>query len=155
MFSQTSEYALRAAMYLTEHPEVPASSECISEAMQVPKPYLSKILRDLVVAGLVRSLRGPRGGFGLAKPANTITVLDVINAVDPIQRITRCPLGRPDHQQLCPLHRQMDVAIQQVECSLRATSLAQLATTSPISSPLQALQAVQTVQLKRQVRSKT
>jgi Rrf2 family protein len=139
MFSQTVEYALRAAMYLAEHPDSAASSERISEAMQVPKPYLSKILRDLVVAEIVTSMRGPNGGFVLARPAHSITVLDVVNAVDPIKRIKTCPLGRPDHQQLCPLHRQMDSAIEHVECSLRSTTLAQLAM-STASLPVLQLQ---------------
>jgi Rrf2 family protein len=127
MFSQTAEYALRAVMHLVEQPDGPASSETISRAMQVPRPYLSKVLRDLVVAELVASVRGPNGGFVLARPASRITVLDVVNAVDPIKRITECPLGRPDHQQLCRLHRQMDSAIEHVECSLRSTTLDQLA----------------------------
>lgn len=127
MFSQTVEYALRASMYLAEHPDAPASSEVISDAMQVPKPYLSKVLRDLVRAGLVVSSRGPNGGFLLARPEQQITVLDVVNAVDPMKRIKSCPLGRKDHQQLCPLHRQMDAAMEHVECSLGSTTLSQLA----------------------------
>jgi Rrf2 family transcriptional regulator, nitric oxide-sensitive transcriptional repressor len=135
MFSQTVEYALRAMMYLAEHPDAPASSERISDAMQVPKPYLSKILRDLVVADLVNSARGPTGGFALARPAAKVTVLEVVNAVDPIKRITACPLGRPDHVKLCPLHKQMDEAIEHVECSLRGTTLAQLALRGGVSTP--------------------
>lgn len=128
MFSQTAEYALRAVMHLVERPDAPASSETISQAMQIPKPYLSKVLRDLVLAEVVRSIRGPNGGFVLARLASQVTVLDVVNAVDPIKRITACPLGRPEHTQLCRLHRQMDSAIEHVECSLRSTTLDQLAT---------------------------
>jgi Rrf2 family transcriptional regulator, nitric oxide-sensitive transcriptional repressor len=128
MFSQTVEYALRAMMYLAEHPGDAASSEVISVAMRVPKPYLSKVLRDLVEAELVNSTRGKKGGFVLARGAQAITVLDVVNAVDPIKRIKTCPLGRPDHVTLCPLHKQMDSAVEHVECSLRSTTLAQLAT---------------------------
>jgi Rrf2 family protein len=130
MFSQTAEYALRAVLYLAEHPDTAASSELISGAMQVPKPYLSKILRDLVLAELIKSLRGPNGGFVLARPSHQITILDIVNAVDPIKRITSCPLGRPDHLTLCPLHRQMDSAAEHVECSLRSTTLAQLVTST-------------------------
>ena len=128
MFSQTAEYALRAMVYLAENDGTPCGSERISVATQVPKAYLSKIMRDLVVANLVTSSRGPNGGFVMtAKPLH-VAVLDVVNAVDPIKRITTCPLGRPNHQTLCPLHRQMDAAIEHVESSLRATFLSELVT---------------------------
>lgn len=128
MFSQTTEYALRAMVYLAEHFGEACGSESISQATQVPKPYLSKILRDLVLAELIGSSRGPNGGFIMTRPMHLVTVFDVVEAVDPIKRITTCPLGRPDHKELCPLHRQMDAAIAHVECSLRSTTLAQLVT---------------------------
>lgn len=125
MFSQTAEYSLRAMMVLAAN-EKAVGSEHIASETRVPKPYLSKILRDLVVAKLVISQRGPNGGFVLGRPAGQITVLDVLNAVDPLQRITECPLGRPDHQELCLLHRQLDEAIATVECTLRNATLADL-----------------------------
>lgn len=127
MFSQTIEYALRAMTYLAERDQESASSEVISSAMRVPKPYLSKVMRDLVEAGLVASTRGKNGGFTLARSASAITVFDVVDAVDPIRRIRSCPLGRPDHTSLCPLHQHLDDALEHVECSLRSTTLAQLA----------------------------
>ena len=126
MFSQATEYALRAMTYLAEHADEPAISETISVAMQVPKPYLSKVLRELVESGLIVSTRGRNGGFVLSRPATQITALEIVNALDPIRRITTCPLGRADHVELCPMHRKMDSAIEHVECSLRSTTLAQL-----------------------------
>lgn len=63
MISQTIEYALRAMIYLTGLKQgTSANSEVISKRTKVPKGYLSKILRDLVVADLVKSQRGPTGG---------------------------------------------------------------------------------------------
>jgi len=126
MFSQTAEYALRAVMFIAGADGVPANSERISAGMHVPRPYLSKILRDLVVAKIVESLLGPNGGFVMARPINKVTVLDVINAVDPLRRITECPLGRADHVKLCPLHSQMDAAIAHVECTLKGVTIEQL-----------------------------
>jgi Rrf2 family protein len=137
MFSQTSEYALRAMMALVSNDGRPASSAQIAAATKVPKPYLSKVLRDLVIAGLVASQRGPTGGFVLGREADSISILDIINAVDPIKRITACPLGRPDHVNLCPLHRELDAAIAHVERTLGASRLVDLkdSTVAPAPAP--------------------
>ena len=126
MFSQTSEYALRAMLVLASGDGRAASSAQVAAEARVPKPYLSKVLSDLARAGLVVSQRGPSGGFALGRPATEITVLDVINAVDPLKRITACPLGRPEHIELCPLHRELDAAIAHVEQSLGSTKIAAL-----------------------------
>lgn len=134
MFSQTIEYALRAATHLASLPAGSAvNSESIAQRTRVPKGYLSKILRDLVLAGIVDSQRGPNGGFTLAKIPAAISVLDVINAVDPIKRIRACPLGNPAHLTLCPLHHRIDAAIERMEQEFGATSLAQIVETNVVS----------------------
>lgn len=126
MFSQTVEYALRAVMCVAGADGVPASSERISDEMQIPRAYLSKIMRGLVVGKIVESLLGPNGGFVLARSVDRVSVLDVVNAVDPIGRIRECPLGKPEHVRLCPLHRQMDQAMAHVEQTLRSVTIGQL-----------------------------
>lgn len=123
MFSQTVEYALRAMVYLAGNQEEASSSEKIAEATRVPPGYLSKVMRDLVVSGLVLSQRGPNGGFSLARPPARISILDAINAVDPIRRITECPLGNPLHTKLCPLHQRLDHALATIEAEFAKTSL--------------------------------
>lgn len=131
MLSQTIEYALRAMTYLASiHGPASSTSEIIAERTMVPKGYLSKILRDLVVAELIVSQRGPNGGFSLARPSNKITMLDVVNAVDPIPRIKKCPLGNPAHVELCPLHRRLDDAIATIERDFKRTSLAEVVETN-------------------------
>ena len=76
-------------------------------------------------AGLVQSYRGLHGGFVLSRPSAEITVLEVIQAVDPIQRIRSCPLGKSEHNSaLCPLHRRLDQAMALVEQSFAQTTLA-------------------------------
>jgi len=124
MFSQTVEYALRALMYLASLDGTPVTSERIAAQTRVPPGYLSKVMRDLVLAGLVASFRGPNGGFVLARRADQITVLDAVNAVDPIRRILKCPLSDPGHANLCPLHRSLDDALAHLEETFRATTLA-------------------------------
>src|SRR5690349_511493 len=111
MFSSTVEYALRAMMHLASLDGAPETSERIAAQTRVPSGYLSKVMRDLVVADLVTSFRGRRGGFVLARPPASITILDVVSAVDPIRRIDKCPLDNPAHAELCPLHRRLDQAL--------------------------------------------
>lgn len=131
MLSLTTEYALRAMVCVANlERDRSITSEDIAAWSKVPRDYLSKILRDLVVAGLIRSQRGPNGGFSLARPAPEISILDVVNAVDPIQRITKCPLGNPLHVQLCPLHRRIDDAIGMIEREFRGTHLAEVLETN-------------------------
>lgn len=127
MISLTMEYALRALAHLASLPlNTALNSETIAKATGVPKGYLSKIMRDLVLAHLVRSQRGPNGGFTIARAPDLISVLEVVNAVDPIRRITTCPLGRPDHVSLCPLHRRLDDAIALIETRFAQTTVAEL-----------------------------
>jgi Rrf2 family protein len=59
----------------------------------VPAGYLSKVLQSLGRAQLVNSQRGLHGGFTLARAPSELTVWEVIQAVDPLQRIRSCPLG--------------------------------------------------------------
>jgi Rrf2 family nitric oxide-sensitive transcriptional repressor len=126
MFSQTAEYALRAVTFLASHEDSPQTTQQIAKATQVPIGYLSKVMQGLGRAHLVQSQRGLHGGFTLARPAAELTVLDIIQAVDPIQRIRSCPLGLKGHINLCPLHRRLDHAMKLVEEALRQSSIAEL-----------------------------
>lgn len=127
VLSQTIEYALRAMIHLAGlAPNQAANCESIAARTKVPQGYLSKILRDLVIADLITSRRGPNGGFALARAARAITMLDVVNAVDRIERLTKCPLGNPGHVELCPLHRRMDNAVGLIEHEFRQTTLAEV-----------------------------
>ena len=126
IFSQTVEYALRAAVWLADHGEGQTTQE-IAEATKVPPSYLSKVLQNLRRAGIVHGQRGVGGGFTLARPPADISILDVVQAVDPIERIRTCPLGIPSHGvNLCPLHRKLDDAIGHVSGAFSSTTLAEL-----------------------------
>ena len=126
MFSQTTEYALRAAVWLAQA-EGPQTTAAIAEHTQVPPDYLAKILRSLARAGVVRAARGPRGGFELNHPAAQLCILDIVNIVEPIVRLKTCPLGLQSHGvNLCPLHRKMDDALATIESAFRSATLAEL-----------------------------
>jgi Rrf2 family transcriptional regulator, nitric oxide-sensitive transcriptional repressor len=127
MISKTSEYALRAMVYLAENPTSSSPLQTIAATTQVPPGYLSKVLQQLVRAGLLNSQRGLGGGFSLARPASELSVYEIVQAVDPVSRILACPLSLREHQEeLCPLHRRLDDVMELVERSFRLTSLADL-----------------------------
>ena len=77
-----ADYAVRAAVELAAAPPGPMTGEAISSAQQIPLPFLEKILAELRQAGIVRSQRGVGGGSELARPAEEITLGEVIRAVD-------------------------------------------------------------------------
>ena len=81
MFSQTVEYALRAVAFLAGQAPAARTTDQIAAATRVPKPYLSKVLQQLVREGVVRSQRGVGGGMSLVKAPAELTILEVVNAV--------------------------------------------------------------------------
>ena len=137
MLSQTVEYALRAVVFLAQHSPNAQKTADIAAATQVPPAYLSKVLQGLRAKDIVRLQRGIGGGVSLAKTPEELTILAVVNAVEPIQRITTCPLDLKTHgTRLCALHRRMDNAMLQMEQAFAATSLAELLEDPNPSIPL-------------------
>ncbi len=91
----------------------------------MPAAFLAKILQGLSRAGLVKSPRGVGGGVSLNRRPAEMTVLEVVNAVEPIRRITACPLGSVEHAvSLCPLHSCIDAAIAAFETAFGGVTLA-------------------------------
>ena len=137
MFSQTAEYALRAVTWLGSSYDEPQTTQQVAEATRIPAGYLSKVLQALGRARLVNSQRGLHGGFTLARRPGDITVLDVINAVDPLKRIRECPLGLNTHgKRLCPLHRRLDDAIAHIESAFSNSTIADILAEPTQSKPL-------------------
>lgn len=137
MFSQTVEYALRAVVNLAMKSPEPQTTAAIAKATQVPNAYLSKVLQGLKDKGIVKLQRGIGGGVSLARLPDQLTILDIVNAVDPIQRIKTCPLELKSHGvRLCALHFRMDQALMSMETAFRSTTLAELLNDSNPSVPL-------------------
>lgn len=124
--SRSAEYALRAVVRLAEASGRIQSTAELARHTRVPPGYLSKVLQTLARAGLVESVPGRTGGFTLSRPPSRLTVLDVVNAVAPVERIAQCPLGNPAHARLCPLHRRLDDVAQATERAFRQTSIVEL-----------------------------
>ena len=137
MLSQSVEYALRAVVHLASRMPESSTTEEIAAATRVPKAYLSKVLQGLGRAGVVHSRRGVGGGVSLVKEPGELTILEVVNAVEPLGRIKTCPLGLEAHGfRLCPLHRRMDDALAVMEAAFRETTLAEVLAEPSESVPL-------------------
>lgn len=136
MLPKTAEYALRAIVWLGRDPNQRESADVLAEKTQVPRRYLHKVLQDLVRAELVRSQSGPGGGYSLARPPKKITILDVVNAVAPLERIRHCPLGLPTHIRLCPLHKELDQVYAATENALSRVTIDQLLRSTSAIVPL-------------------
>src|SRR5262249_21240705 len=107
------------------------------EVTRVPSAYLAKVLQSLARAGLVHSQRGLHGGFTLARSPDDLTIWDVVQAVEPLQRIRECPLGLASHRvRPCPLHQRLADAPATVERAFRATTLAEVLAEPTTNRPL-------------------
>ena len=137
MFSKTVEYALRAVVHLAQKAPKAQTTSQIASSTMVPPAYLSKVLQSLQSKQVVVMQRGIGGGVSLVNNASQLTILDVVNAVEPVQRITSCPLGLTGHgTNLCSLHRRMDKAIETMETAFGTTTVAELLDDPHPSVPL-------------------
>jgi Rrf2 family protein len=136
MLSKTAEYALRVAVCLAQSPDTLAAADELAEVTKIPRRYLHKVVQDLVRAGLVRSQPGPGGGYSIARTPKRITILDVVNAVAPLERIRQCPLGLTSHTRLCPLHRELDKVYAETEKAFARVTLDQLLRSTSTIVPL-------------------
>src|SRR5436190_23714908 len=100
--SRTVEYAVQAMLQLAEHtPGAPVACSRSAATAQMPERFLLQILRNLVTHGILNSTRGVEGGYTLERPADQISLLDVIEAIDgPLESGTTAGKGlAPETQQ--------------------------------------------------------
>jgi len=104
--SRTAGYAILALSCLEEAAEQWVLLKEIVGRVNVPGPYLAKILHALARAGVVRAKRGYRGGFMLAKPAAKVSILEIVNAIEGAGWMGGCMLGFTEctDDRACPAH---------------------------------------------------
>ncbi len=93
--SEAASLALHTMVFLAKNNGQLASTKEIASTLQVSEAHLSKVLQRLVRVGLVKSTRGPKGGFELARGGDQITLLDVYESIDGPLGSTNCLLGTP------------------------------------------------------------
>ena len=137
MFSQTTEYAMRAMACLAMSPQELVATPVLAKQTKVPSNYLAKVLQQLAAANLIAGRRGVGGGYKLSRPAAQIRLLEVINSVAEVSRITTCPLGLASHgSNLCPLHRKIDEAAAAVISVYSGVTLQDLVDDPKSNKPL-------------------
>ena len=107
IYSKPCMHGLRAVIYIaSRNVESPVRGEDIAREEDLPQPFLSKILKILSSRNILHSVRGPGGGFRLARPAEEITLLDIVEAIDGLTQFEECALGWKTCQddKPCPLH---------------------------------------------------
>jgi len=84
MLSNTCKYGIRATIYLALHAgtEKKIGIKIISKELGIPTPFLGKILQQLARQKILSSIKGPNGGFGLGRPADEISMLDIVLSID-------------------------------------------------------------------------
>ena len=130
--TRAGDYAIRAMMHLGSLPEGGvALKDEIAHAQNIPPSFTAKILRQLVKSGLLSSARGVRGGFGLARPAGELNLLDIVEAIEGPIQLTDCAPD-PDHCTLshdCPVSGVWLEVQRQMTQLLRDTTLEALLST--------------------------
>ena len=126
--SGTSQYAIRAVVYVATHgADAPVRVGPIAAALDVPQNYLSKTLHQLARAGVLRSVRGPRGGFQLATPPARLTLARVAAPFDDVGE-RHCLLGRPQcgDRYACAVHARWVSISDSLQAFFRNTTIADL-----------------------------
>lgn len=123
--SQTTGYAIRALASLESVGGRPCFVREVAESAGVPKAYLSRIINRLSHQGIVSAKRGYQGGITLIRPANQISLLQVVEAVEGKNWISPCLLGMSSCTEfVCPTHDFWNDIRQQIEDKLRQTTVA-------------------------------
>ncbi|MCS7046111.1 MAG: Rrf2 family transcriptional regulator [Gemmataceae bacterium] len=108
-FTRATSYALHAMAYMAaQKKNEPTASHVIAEKRHIPERFLLKVLKPLVSARLLTSIKGPNGGYRLARPASDISVLEVVEAVEGMIR-GEAPSEEPNH----PTSRRLEAICQQ------------------------------------------
>jgi Rrf2 family transcriptional regulator, iron-sulfur cluster assembly transcription factor len=131
IYSAACNYGIRAAAHLASRHGGDALIKLrdIAVAEGIPAPFLSQILQRLVAAGLLRSTRGPSGGYALSRAPSSISLHDIKEAVDGVEALEECAvgLGPCSDGRPCPLHYSWKPIRNQIRAYLRETNLEQMA----------------------------
>ena len=128
--TRQADYAVRAMLFLAKlEPTQRAATSQIAEVQKIPPSFLAKIISQLSIAGLIHTSRGARGGVLLSRPAASISLLEVVEAIDGPISLNECTLT-PDICEFsgdCPMHQIWCETQNDLVKKLRQTTFGQLA----------------------------
>jgi Rrf2 family protein len=138
-WSSSCDYAIRALTHLAGRPDALVPLKDMAAEESIPAPFVAKILQHLVKAGIVRSVKGPRGGYGLALAPRAVTLLAVKAAIDGTRDLDACAvgLGTCSDQLPCPLHDEFKPIRHAIRRYLESTTLADMTTATARKRALQ------------------
>jgi Rrf2 family protein len=130
LLSKSCEYGMRAALFIASiEGDKYVSIREISDKLDIPYHFLTKILQKLTAAGLLQSMKGPNGGVRLERKHKSIQLLDIITAIDGSKLFTECVLGLPGcgNKKPCALHDKWMAHREGIKNMLDSTTLKELA----------------------------
>jgi Rrf2 family iron-sulfur cluster assembly transcriptional regulator len=109
MLSNTCKYAIRSVIYLAFHEQqgIKIGIKKISSDLDIPTPFLGKILQTLARHHILSSTKGPNGGFGLGMAADEIHLMDIVEIIDGVDSFNKCAIGVRycrEQNNLCAMH---------------------------------------------------
>ena len=132
-FSKMADYGVLLLGHFVRHEGVQASASELAETFHMPRTLVANLLKSFREAGLLESRRGLKGGYLLARPADEISLLDVLGVIDGPVRLTDCALLEADleteacdYEDVCPSKSPMQVVNQHILDYLAGITLAQL-----------------------------
>ncbi|WP_165734058.1 Rrf2 family transcriptional regulator [Polaribacter sp. 20A6] len=98
MLSNSSKYAIRAVLYLTEKASVDnkIGSKKVANDLTMPAPFLAKTLQELTKKNIISSVKGPHGGFYLTEANEKNSLFDIIDCIDGVEKFNECYLGQAE-----------------------------------------------------------
>lgn len=132
IYSKTCEYAIRALIYFSNHPDADlVTVGVVSKDCGVPVTYVAKIFQCLVKSRILGSQRGPRGGYSLLIPASKLTLLDIVQSLDDLTKspFSNCIMGfdKCNDTNPCPLHPIWAKTKEKMLIKLRSSTIADMA----------------------------
>lgn len=130
IYSRSAEYAIRAFVHLSQAPEGKyVMVKNIAKEEGIPSHFLAKILQQLARKGLLRSSKGPTGGFVLIRDPKNVTLMDIVEALDGLGDYEKCASGLAEcnDKQPCGMHDSWDALRSRILSYLKKTSIADIA----------------------------
>jgi len=131
MLSNSCKYAIRAVIYIALHSDDShkLGSKFVAENLNMPQPFLAKILQELTKRHIISSSKGPKGGFYLTEDNLYNSVLDIVNAIDGLDKFNQCFLGLHtcSSEKPCSVHNIVEPFKENIAIKLSNNTIAQFA----------------------------
>ena len=130
MLSKSSKHAIKGVLYLALHADLDNKIQAkdLSGPINVPAPYIAKLLQELARHGIVASLRGPNGGFYLTETNRKVNIMRIVEIIDGDNKFSTCLLSLDEcnAENPCPLHHSVGDSMSKMTANLRRMTIEDL-----------------------------